>query len=248
MFVFRHVFLVLLLCSATGCASIWGGGMPPSESSEMQGAPPKRPRNSITVRPIRKKGEKEDLPAPELVVTPEVRDQLLSYLGENRKFVVEALERLKDHRRPINAAFNRNGVPEELIAVGFVESGFKVNARSPAGARGMWQFMKGTAKAYGLTINILKDDRLDPKKSSDAASRHLRDLYLQFRDWNLALAAYNAGSATVTRALRNSKNQDFWSLIYSGGFKRETREFVPRVLAAAIILDDPSRFGFEGRN
>jgi membrane-bound lytic murein transglycosylase D len=141
--------------------------------------------------------------------------------------------------------FEGHGVPTELLSVAAVESGFNPKAASPAGARGMWQFMKSTARLYGLKVGKKQDERLDPELSSAAAAKHLRDLFVSFQDWHLALAAYNAGSGAVNKVMAREGESDFWELARNGNLPRETRKFVPRVIALSLIFADPSRYGFE---
>lgn len=127
----------------------------------------------------------------------------------------------------------REGLPRELLAVPLVESGFDPFAVSPKGARGLWQLMPDTARRYGLNSDGSFDERLDPLRSTTAAARYLKDLYGLWGDWALALAAYNAGEGRVGRALAASPSRDFLTLASSGLLPRETRQYVPAVLAAA---------------
>lgn len=134
------------------------------------------------------------------------------------------------------------GVPEELANLVFVESGFNMNARSVARAVGPWQFIRGTAKIFGLKMTPYVDQRRDPELATRAAARYLRRLYGMFDgSWPLALAAYNSGEGTVLRAIRRQGTDDYWAL----RLPRETREYVPQFLAAMEIASDPARYGFE---
>ncbi|HMI31491.1 MAG TPA: transglycosylase SLT domain-containing protein, partial [Candidatus Limnocylindrales bacterium] len=134
------------------------------------------------------------------------------------------------------------GVPEELASLVFVESGFNMHARSMARAVGPWQFIRGTAKIFGLKMTPYVDQRRDPELSTRAAARYLRRLYGMFDgSWPLALAAYNSGEGTVQRAIRRQGTDDYWSL----KLPRETQEYVPQFLAAMEISSDPERYGFE---
>ena len=126
----------------------------------------------------------------------------------------------------------RQGVPSNLAAVMVVESGGNPLALSPKGARGLWQLMPDTARRYGLTVNPERDDRLDPEKSTVSAARYLRDLYLQFGSWPLALAAYNTGEENVQRAIARSHSREFQLLSLLRYLPAETRHYVPAVLAA----------------
>lgn len=131
------------------------------------------------------------------------------------------------------AILEKEGLPRELLAVPLVESGFDPFAESPKGARGLWQLMPDTARRYGLNPDGLFDERLDPLRSTIAAARYLKDLYGLWGDWALALAAYNTGEGRVGRALAASPSPDFLTLASRGLLPRETREYVPAVLAAA---------------
>jgi membrane-bound lytic murein transglycosylase D len=134
------------------------------------------------------------------------------------------------------------GVPEELANLVFVESGFNMHARSVARAVGPWQFIRGTAKIFGLKMTPYVDQRRDPELSTRAAARYLRRLYGIFDgNWPLAIAAYNSGEGTVQRAVRRQRTDDFWSL----RLPRETQEYVPQFLAVMEIASDPERYGFE---
>jgi membrane-bound lytic murein transglycosylase D len=125
-----------------------------------------------------------------------------------------------------------------------VESGFNTNAVSRSKAVGPWQFIKSTAKTYGLRVDNWIDERRDPVKSTLAAAQYLRDLYHLFGSWPLAMAAYNAGERKVGRALARAHADDYWDLTDTKLIKRETKEYVPRFLAATLIAKDPSRYGF----
>ena len=138
-----------------------------------------------------------------------------------------------------------HGLPEDLAFVAMIESGFNPVAVSRAGAKGLWQFMAGTARSYGLRVDQWVDERLDPEKSTLAAAAYLRDLYAQFGSWSLAQAAYNAGEMKVLRAIRSVGSKDFWTLSRTGFLRQETKEFVPQIHAATVIGQDPSRYGFD---
>jgi membrane-bound lytic murein transglycosylase D len=140
--------------------------------------------------------------------------------------------------------FKRYGLPEDLVYVALIESGFNPYAYSRARAVGPWQFMKGTARLYKLRINRWVDERRDPVKSTDAAARHLKDLYERFGSWPLALASYNAGQSRISRALTKAKADDYWDLRSSSYIRRETKGYVPKFMAATIIAKNPQRYGF----
>lgn len=154
------------------------------------------------------------------------------------------LGRLERHRPMVEQIFTEFNLPADLAFLSLVESGFSTNAVSRAKAVGPWQFIKSTAKAYDLRVDNWIDERRDPVKSTIAAARYLRDLYQLFGSWPLAMAAYNAGERKVGRALVRAQADDFWDLTDTKLLKRETKEYVPRFLAAALIAKDPTRFGF----
>jgi len=138
----------------------------------------------------------------------------------------------KQNRFPfVQSILRENGLPASLMAVVAVESGFNAAALSPKGARGLWQLMPETARRYGLAVEPGRDDRLDPVKSTHAAARYMKDLYAQFQDWPLTLAAYNAGENRVERALDRRGTADFWTLSRLAALPEETRRYVPAVLA-----------------
>lgn len=140
-----------------------------------------------------------------------------------------------------------NGLPKELVFLPLIESGFNTNAYSRSRAVGPWQFIASTAKKYGLTINWWIDERRDPVKSTEAAARYLKDLYDMFNSWHLAMAAYNAGEGKVLRALRKTRIDDHWTLLQKKRYlRRETREYVPKFIAASLIALEPEKYGFEG--
>jgi hypothetical protein len=145
-------------------------------------------------------------------------------------------------RPAVEPILKSHGVPADLVAVILVESGGRATALSPKGARGLWQLMPDTARHYGLRVDEIQDDRLDLFKATDAAARYLHDLYAQFGDWRLALAAYNTGEANVGSAILRAHTQDFDQLTNMRILPLETRNYVPRVLAAAPSIGQPSAF------
>lgn len=137
------------------------------------------------------------------------------------------------------------GMPPELVYIALIESGFHTHARSRAKAVGPWQFIRATGKRYGLRIDSQIDERRDPIKATKAAAHYFRDLKTEFGDWYLAMAAYNAGEGKVRRAVRASGSRDFWKIAENRRLLRpETRDYVPKYLAARILASDPKRFGF----
>jgi len=187
---------------------------------------------------------KRVLPRPTFGVTPEVQRELDRFLTSERETVARCLERRSTHDDMFERVFEDEGVPLELVTVAAVESKYDRFARSPAGALGMWQFMRSTARLYGLRVGGYKDERTDPVLSTTAAARYLKDLFLSFNDWHLALAAYNAGMGRINRAMSASGTTDFWHLARRGRLSNETARFVPKVIALSMIVQDPDKYGF----
>lgn len=138
----------------------------------------------------------------------------------------------------------RYGLPEDLVYVALIESGFSPKAYSVAKAAGPWQFISGTGRRYGLRIDWWADERRDAEKSTHAAASYLRDLYGMFESWPLAAAAYNAGEGKIQKAVTRYKSDDFSELIRHRYLKQETKDYVPKMLAALTIAKDPVKYGF----
>jgi len=183
------------------------------------------------------------LPEPPLELRPEVERQIREFT-RGRRFIERSLLRREEYLPLIREIFAEEGVPEDLINVALIESGFNPDARSYAGAVGMWQFMKSTGRAYGLSISKKVDERRNVSVSTVAAARHLRDLYGIFGDWYLALAAYNAGVGGVTRAMKRAGSEDFWVVARKGKLKRQPIEYVPRFIAATVLVNNLEAHGF----
>ncbi|MGB9293025.1 MAG: lytic transglycosylase domain-containing protein [Desulfobaccales bacterium] len=171
----------------------------------------------------------------------------LVYFSTQRKDVIRRQLAHSTHYLPmIKEVFREYGLPEDLAYLAMIESGFNPEAQSPAGARGLWQFMKGTGVRYGLVINGHVDERRDPVKSTHAAARYLRDLYRQFGSWYLAAASYNCGEKRVQKELNKGNGQNFWELSAGKCLPTETENYVPQMIAATIIAKNPEKFGFKG--
>jgi membrane-bound lytic murein transglycosylase D len=136
-------------------------------------------------------------------------------------------------------------IPEEIVFIPLIESGFNPYACSPARAVGYWQFIASTAKKYGLKINWWMDERRDPVKSTMAAANYFKDLYEMFGSWNLAMAAYNAGEGKILKAISKTNTGDYWSLLDTKYIRSETKDYVPKFIAASMIANSPEDFGFQ---
>ena len=137
-----------------------------------------------------------------------------------------------------------SGIPQDLAYVALVESAFHPSALSRAKAKGVWQFVAGTGRMYGLKQDYWVDERSDPFKATEAAAKYLKTLYGIFGDWNLALAGYNAGEGRVLRAMAKPATSDYWSLTRGRALRSETRNYVPLIQAAILIGKSPERYGF----
>src|SRR5271157_2797573 len=189
------------------------------------------------------KTTKSDLP---LVLNDQVA-MFINYFSSprGRATLEHAWARSGRYRDMISRILKEQGVPQDLIYLAQAESGFQPLALSRAGARGMWQFMAQSGALYGLERNWWVDERQDPEKATQAAARHLKDLYHQFGDWYLAMAAYNSGASTVQHAVERTGYADFWELYRRGVLPKETQNYVPIILAETIMLKNPDQYGLE---
>ncbi len=167
------------------------------------------------------------------------------YAGRKAEWFQPGLVRSGRYVQRFREIFAEAGIPQDLVYMAHVESAYKPYAYSRAGAKGIFQFIASTARKYGLRVDEWVDERADPEKSARAAVAYLKDLYAEFRDWYLALAAYNAGEGTIRRAIARTGEADFWSLARTAHLRRETKNYVPAILAAIVISKDPGRFGFD---
>lgn len=156
-------------------------------------------------------------------------DAFAKYLSRSRKYAPMMIRMLSEY-----------GLPLDLVYLSLVESGFNPRAYSWARASGLWQFIASTGRLYDLNRNWWMDERRDPVKSTDAACRHLKDLYIEFGSWELAMAAYNGGSGRVRKTIKQQKTIDFWKM----RLKRQTMDYVPLIMAAAVIAKNPAKYGF----
>lgn len=183
-----------------------------------------------------------DLP---LMMTDQVAGYITYFSGRGRGVFERAYTRSGRYREMILATLKEEGVPQDLIFLAQAESGFHPLAVSRVGARGIWQFMAGRGRGYGLNHSMYVDDRQDPEKSTRAAAEHLKDLYHQFGDWYLAMAAYNSGPGTVQAAVKRTGYADFWELYRRNVLPKETRNYVPIILAVTIMNKNPSQYGLD---
>ena len=163
----------------------------------------------------------------------DLKDKFSLWLSVSSKYIPLMRNLLKE-----------NGLPEDLVYLALIESGFNPNAYSRRKATGPWQFIYPTGKRYGLSVNWWVDERRDPEKSTIAAAKYLKDLYDLFECWYLAAASYNAGEGKISRAMKRYRTEDFWELSKYRYLKRETKNYVPQMIAAALVAKDPEAYGF----
>jgi membrane-bound lytic murein transglycosylase D len=162
-----------------------------------------------------------------------IREKFVTWLGRSEKYIPFMRDVLREH-----------GLPEDLVYLALIESGFNPYAYSRAKAVGMWQFISLTGKRYGLRVDWWVDERRDPEKSTVAAAKYLKDLHEMFECWYLAAAGYNAGEYKIIRAMKRYRTEDFWKLTQYRYLKRETKDYVPLMIAAALVAKDPEKYGF----
>ena len=180
-----------------------------------------------------------------VVINEKVEHWLSYFKGRGRRDFMRWLMRGEAMRKILEPTLKEHGMPKEFYYLAMVESGFNNRAYSRAAATGTWQFMKGTARLYGMKVGYWIDERRDPVKSTVAAANYLKDLYSQLGDWYLAMAAYNAGPGKVRRAIRRLKTRDFWKIAETRYLARETKHYVPKMLAALLLANNAEEHGFK---
>jgi membrane-bound lytic murein transglycosylase D len=188
------------------------------------------------------KATHSDLP---LMLTDPVAGYINYFSGHGRGVLERGLARSGRYRDMIQSILREEGVPQDLIYLAQAESGFYPQALSRVGARGMWQFMSSRARGYGLSRDQWVDERQDPEKATRAAAHHLKDLYNEFGDWYLAMAAYNSGPGTIQQAVKRTGYADFWELYKRNVLPKETRNYVPIIVAVTIMTKNPTQYGLE---
>ncbi len=200
-------------------------------------------RWQVDVTPPPDLGLAEDGPDG-MVIVPESNPQVDKWIdyftGAGRERFAMWLWRSGTYRSHMEEILREEGLPAEMIALVFIESGFNLTARSRAAAVGPWQFISGTAKRYGLSVNRYRDERRDFELSTRSAARYLSDLYGMFGDWKLALAGYNCGEGRVFRQIARQNTTNYWEL----NLPAETRDYVPKFFAALSIVSQPEKYGF----
>jgi membrane-bound lytic murein transglycosylase D len=175
---------------------------------------------------------------------PMIEAYLEFFLTKGRGFMKRALERRAKYTLMMEKIFEEEGVPIDLFGIGIIESGYNPKAYSYAHASGIWQFIPSTGRAYDLRSDSWFDERRSPEKETRAAARLFKDLYKQFGSWELAFAAYNGGPGTVINNCRRYNTNNFWEMAHLGGFPDQTRFYVPKAIAAAIVVRNAKALGF----
>lgn len=170
------------------------------------------------------------------------------FQGRGRRHMKRYLARSTKYLPMMKKTLREEGLPEDLVYVALIESGFSSSARSHANAVGHWQFIRGTGRAYGLRINSVLDERRDAVKATRSAAKYLKSLHLLFDDWYLAIASYNVGENRVKRLVMKYRTRDFWELARRRKLPRETINYVPKYLAARMIGKNPEKYGFTDVN
>jgi membrane-bound lytic murein transglycosylase D len=185
---------------------------------------------------------KENISIP-LVLNEAVEHYIRYFTTKKKDLFKRWLRRKKRYAPLVKEILREHGLPEDLVYLAMIESGFNLHACSPMKAAGPWQFIPETGRRYGLVVNHWVDERRDLRKSTVAAARYLQELFDQFGCWYLAAAGYNAGENRIDRLIKRYDTKDFWKLRAYNTLPRETREYVPQLIAAAVIAKDPERYG-----
>jgi len=180
------------------------------------------------------------------VVYNDIVQKWMDYFqGRGKVWFTRYLERKSAWKPMVDGVFGEAGMPKDLIHVAMIESGFSNHAHSHASAVGMWQFIASVGRAYGLRVDYWIDARKDPFLATKAAAKFYGDLYRQFDDWWLAMAAYNTGPSRVRRGMKKYDTKDYWLLVKKKAIPPETRDYVGKVIAAAILSKNPEKYGFK---
>lgn len=243
----RRLWLMLAFVVTCGCAhrTPTPDGVIPGDQVLLPPSTPKEVQSFRVTDP-----ESAAVVDQELEVIPtdynEKVEQWLKYFqGKGRPHMERYLSRSTRYMKIMKKILRENGLPEDLIYIALIESGFSPRATSRAAAVGYWQFIRGTGKRYGLEINRFLDERRDPILSTQAAAEYFKGLYSVFGSWYLAMASYNVGENRVKREVMNHYTRDFWELARKRRFPKETINYIPKFIAAKMIGHDPEKYGFK---
>lgn len=183
-------------------------------------------------------------PGIPLVMNDRVQDWINYFEGPGREHFERYLRRSGKYIPMMRRVLRSEGMPDDLVYLSMIESGFNPHAYSSARATGAWQFIYQTGLRYGLKVDSWVDERRDPEKSTVAAAKYLKDLYDRYNNWYLAAAGYNAGEGKIDRAIQKYDTEDFWELSEERYLRAETKDYVPKLIAAALIAKNPEKYGF----
>lgn len=235
----------------TACASMKSKTGTGSEPAATRGGPFGSEVHPEALTSLRNSDpEPPQMPVPEFDNVPEQLtpyvDRWLSYFqGKGREHMERYLSRSTRYEKLMKKILRQNGLPEDIIYIALIESGFSPRAISRAAAVGYWQFIRGTGKRYGLQINSFVDERRDPEIATQAAADYFKELYSEFNSWFLSMASYNVGEGRVRREIKRNKTNDFWVLAKKRRLPKETVNYIPKFLAARLIANDPEKYGFK---
>jgi membrane-bound lytic murein transglycosylase D len=222
---------------STGNQFVWSLELPISDESNDDFI--------LEVLPKDRNKQKQEFDIP-IVINAKVEQFIQYFQTMARKAFSNWLARSEKYIPFMRNHLKENGLPEDLVYMALIESGFNPYAYSRSKASGPWQFIYLTGKRYGLRSNWWIDERRDPEKSTIAAAKYLKDLYDMFECWYLAAAGYNAGEGKIATAMKRYRTEDFWELTKYRYLKQETKNYVPQMIAAALIAKDPEKYGFVG--
>jgi membrane-bound lytic murein transglycosylase D len=239
-FLYSRILLVALTLNLIACSSQAKKQTPQVEDKVQTIQSAKR-----IMRKLRLKNRRADIHFLRPVKTSRYYSWMNYFTGKNRARFQRFINNGYKHKKLIQGIFKSYDIPEDLFYVGLIESGYYLKAKSHASAVGPWQFIKDTGKRYGLMINRYVDERMHIVKSTNAAARYFKDLYSIFGTWELALTAYNSGEYGLMRRIRKYGVKNYYQLSKRKIIPRETRNYVPKVLAAMEIIENPKEYGFK---
>lgn len=245
-----RLFGIIVALLAISVASVWL--KPPRQAQQVPGLPGDFTEAEFVEQAVRNfaralNSDVRKLPAR---VVPDIQGHIKTLVVDERRFFIQKLRRAEKLMPTVQQVLKENGLPPLLAYIAFQESRFDPHARSRAGAVGLWQFMAATGREYGLRIDRTVDERLDPVKSTAAAARYLKKLYLLYGDFTLAMAAYNYGRENVNEALVRIieddplHNRNYWYLVEKELLPRETAEYVHKIIAGWVVASNLERYGF----
>lgn len=216
---------------------------------ELRGLPTAAPRGSdlCNITSVRERFDRTEVLGQRVRYDhPSVRAYLDFFDGRGKPTLTRWIRRMRRYEPMILEVLREEGLPDDLIYVAMIESGFSTTARSPASAVGMWQFIETTGSEMGLRIDGHVDERRDPIKATRAAAKYLKRLHERYDSWPLALAAYNGGPGLVDREIRRYNTNDYWVIVRQRGMYDETRRYVPKAITAALVSKNLDIFGLDG--